>query len=223
MKKFKDYFDNPALKSSIRLSKEAIAVAGLWHENNSQRCSLYLADMPMSLHKNNMINSTHLVELEELFQEIAFKAHQPDFETMYDAALDVCPDLLLHHSDEYLAGLINKLSIDRKHKNIFVICGYGQSRTVPYHLYYNPRVFNTDTGFDTIVKHLPPFETLIRKDNPQIQIDKLAIIDQIISDGCAFHPDEHSSRLIWEQIAPRLINEDGIPRRHFEKEVDKLT
>jgi hypothetical protein len=125
MSKFKDYFDNPALKTSIRLSKDALAVAGLWHENNYNRSSLYLADMPLSLHKNNIVNSTHLVELEELFEQICYKAYEPEYGTMFNAALDVCPDVVLHHSDEYMAGLITKLSNERNYKNIFVICGYG--------------------------------------------------------------------------------------------------
>jgi hypothetical protein len=42
---------------------------------------------------------------------------------MYESALQVCPDVVLHHSDEYMAALINRLS--NAHKNIFVVCGYG--------------------------------------------------------------------------------------------------
>jgi hypothetical protein len=91
----------------------------------------------------------------------------------------VCPDIVLHHSDEYIAGLINKLSFE--HQNIFVVCGYGQSRTIPYHLYYNPRVFLHD-GLKRIVSQLPTYETLLRKDTPEISVDKMALIDLIFND-----------------------------------------
>ena len=122
---FKDYLGGSLLRSSMRLSREAYTTAGLWHENNSHKCSLYLADMPLGLHKHNIVNSLHLIELEELFEEVALKAYSADYDTMYSAALDVCPDLLLHHSDEYMAGLIHKLSVEEMHQNIFVVCGYG--------------------------------------------------------------------------------------------------
>lgn len=82
----------------------------------------------------------HLTEMEELFEQIA-NSSQSNFETMYEAGLRVCPDVLLHHSDEYMASIINKLNQTGKAQNIFVICGYGQSLSIPYHLFYNPRVF----------------------------------------------------------------------------------
>jgi hypothetical protein len=100
---------------------------------------------------------------------------------MYEAALGVCPDILLHHSDEYLAALINKLSESGKHKDIFVVCGYGQSRTIPFHLYHNPRVFQDD-ALSLVSKFNDPFETLVRRDSPEIIADKLAIVDQMFND-----------------------------------------
>ena len=48
---------------------------------------------------------------------------------------------------------------EEDHKNIMVICGYGQSKTIPYHLYYNPRVF---TNGSSILEYDEPFGTLIR-------------------------------------------------------------
>lgn len=80
----------------------------------------------MELQKYNIINSLHLLELEALFEEIVYNSHlDSDCHNLYESALKVCPDVLLHHSDEYMAGLINKLSQDQGKKNIFVICGYG--------------------------------------------------------------------------------------------------
>ena len=99
---------------------------------------------------------------------------------MFDAALKVCPDILLHDSDEYMASLINRLSKDKR--NILVICGYGQSRTIPYHLYHNPRVFS-EGSLDKIVRYSDPFETLLRSDSAEVSVDKLAIVDQILYDN----------------------------------------
>ena len=52
----------------------------------------------------------HLQELERLFEEICLK--EIDNQSLFDSALEVCPDLVLHHSDEYMATLINNLSIE---------------------------------------------------------------------------------------------------------------
>jgi hypothetical protein len=71
---------------------------------------LYLAEIPLSLHKLNIINTMHLQELERLFDEICSK--EIDNQSLFDSALEVCPDLVLHHSDEYMATLINNLSIE---------------------------------------------------------------------------------------------------------------
>ena len=100
---------------------ESIATASLWHEANNKRCDLYLADIPYQLHKNKIMNSMHLIELEESFKEIAYGTGE--YENTFNSALNTTPDLLLHHSDEFLAGIINQLS--RGRKNIFVVCGTG--------------------------------------------------------------------------------------------------
>lgn len=89
-----------------------------------------------------MACSLHLSELEDLFEQVVYEA-SGNVDTLYDGALAACPDLVLHHSDEYMACLVNELS-RQGHNNIFVLCGYGQSRTIPYHLYYNPRAFNSN-------------------------------------------------------------------------------
>jgi hypothetical protein len=65
----------------------------------------------------------HLLELEKLFEDICLQEIYKD--SLFDCAIEVCPDLVLHHSDEYIASLINNLSIEHGHRNIFVVCGYG--------------------------------------------------------------------------------------------------
>jgi len=61
--------------------------------------------------------------------------------TNFDAALKLYPDLLLHYSDEYMATVIQELQLQRPElENIFVVCGYGQSRTVPHYLFMSPKL-----------------------------------------------------------------------------------
>ena len=71
-----------------------------------------------------MLTSMHLVEMESLFADVAYSSHS-NFESLYDSSLRICPDFTLHHSDEYLAAVITKLSQSEGIKNIFVVCGYG--------------------------------------------------------------------------------------------------
>lgn len=87
---------------------------------------MYLAEIPVELHKHQIITSEHLVNLEDHFAESSFALHHYLDDNLFEASLRVCPDVLLHHSDEYLAALINKMIQDNtRHRNIFVLCGYG--------------------------------------------------------------------------------------------------
>ena len=105
----------------MRLTMESIATASLWHNTNHKKCDLFLADIPMEIHKNRIMNSMHLVELEETFKDVAY--HSSTHDSIFNSALMTAPDLLLHHSDEHIAAVINLISKDRK--NIFVVCGKG--------------------------------------------------------------------------------------------------
>jgi len=134
-----DGFIPENLETISRMRSAAVTTAGIWHENNVHRCDLHLGEIPLELHKNKIMNSMHLTELEEVFKEIAYDA--AEHENLYEGALSACPDMMLHHSDEYMAALINQLSLRAEYRNIFVMCGYGQSRTIPYHLFHNPRAF----------------------------------------------------------------------------------
>lgn len=183
-----------------------MTTASLWHNNNGRNCELYLAEIPTTLHKYNMLTSIHLVELETLFEQIIHKAHY-DSISLFDSALQVCPDVLLHDSDEYTASLINHLSQTGK-TNIFVVCGYGQSRTIPYHLYHNPRAFQ-DNGLNTTTRFNMPFSTLLRADTPEIMTDKLAIIDQIFNSE-SLQPNTSSLTIINSKIRPNDDNSDLI-------------
>ena len=96
------------LDHSLRVSKEAIATCGLWQLNNGARtgCKLIMSDIPMALHKFNLACSMHLQEMEALFEQLVYEA-SGNADTLYQGALGACPDLVLHHSDEYMACMIN--------------------------------------------------------------------------------------------------------------------
>lgn len=93
-----------------------------------------LADIPLSLFKYNTINSYPLMELESMLEKSFYRASL-DGISLSQAALLECPDVMLGLSDEYMAALINKLS--ETHRNILVICGYGQTRSIPHYLYFS--------------------------------------------------------------------------------------
>ena len=90
----------------------------------------------MSMYKYNIINSFPLLELEEQYAEIIKHSHSNGI-SLYDSALQVCPEIILGLSDEYMATLINKLS--EKFTNIMVVCGYAPTSTIPYYMYQSPK------------------------------------------------------------------------------------
>ena len=63
----------------------------------------------MCMQKYNIINSFPLLELEECYAELLKYSHTNGI-SLYDAALMICPEIILSLSDEYMATLINKLS-----------------------------------------------------------------------------------------------------------------
>ena len=71
-----------------------------------------------------MINSIHLLELEELLTKVAYKSYIDDI-SIHEAALSECSDLLLHHTYEYMATIVQNLALKHRFKNIFVICGFS--------------------------------------------------------------------------------------------------
>ena len=49
------------------------------------------------------------------------------------------------------------------------------------------------------------FETIIRKDNPEIMVDKLSIID-LVFNSKTLQPDEFTQKLIETRIATQVPN-----------------
>ena len=104
-------------------------------------------------------------------------AHYEDL-TCYEATLRLYPDFLLHHSDEYMASLIQEIQLQRPEiQNIFVVCGHAQSRSIPYYLFMSPKLngeFHPDSednfvkysGLEKVTRHLPRYESKISRDSP---------------------------------------------------------
>jgi len=92
----------------MRVSKLALTTVAMWSEMHQARIAL--ADIPLSLKKHNIMQSTHLVELREMLSETIQQAHL-DGSSCFDAALKLFPDLVLHHTDEYMATLIQELQL----------------------------------------------------------------------------------------------------------------
>lgn len=88
----------------------------------------------MNLYKYNIINTVTLTELERAYEKAVYRSYSEDM-NLNEAALLECPEIVLGLSDEYMAGMINTLS--EKNRNIMVICGYGQTRSIPYYLYFS--------------------------------------------------------------------------------------
>ena len=135
-----------------------------------------LGDIPLGVFKYNLINSVPLLDLERAFEKVHYRTFADDC-SPYEAALKEVPDLVLGLSDEYLAAMIYKAS--ETYKNIMVICGYGQTRSIPHYLYYNQQA-NQEDNMKEVASYKPVFETLIRRDNPETQLDKLVIVDNLL-------------------------------------------
>ena len=98
--------------------------------------------------------------MEQALEKTYYRSYADDIE-MHEATFLECPDFILTLTDEYMASLVLKLS--EQYKNIMVVTGYGQTRTIPHYLYYsqaaNTRLLNT---------YKPVYENLVRKDNPEL-------------------------------------------------------
>lgn len=158
--KYDDYAS--VVKYSNRLNAQAIATVGLWSENHKSK--IMLADIPLALYKNNLINTQPLLKLEELYAKLAYTTYY-DNVTMYDACMQVAPDILLHHTDEYMAAMISKMS--ESYDNIFVLCGIGQTRSIPHYLYFSQKSFGLN-NVEEVTKYAPTYESIVRKDNSEI-------------------------------------------------------
>ena len=117
-------------------------------------------------------------DLREMSEATMLKSHQ-DNVSMHEAALRTYPDFLLHNTDEYMATLLQQLSDEPTDdlQTIFVVCGYGQSRSIPYYIYMSPKVM--ENRIDHVCDYLPRYQTIMSKDTTEMQVEKLVLTDLI--------------------------------------------
>ena len=175
VKLYEDYSLGAAFNLTHRLTPEIIATAALWSEQHGQ-VPIVMGDIPLDLFKYNLINTVPLGELEAVFEKVAFRSFMDDV-SMMEAALIECPDIMLGLSDEYMASLLNRLS--ENHSNIVTVCGYGQTRSIPHYLRFSKQA-NSPNSVQEVARHREVYQNIVRKDNPEMQVDKLAIIDQLL-------------------------------------------
>ena len=174
--RYRNYMTRP--EPSMRITKKALTTVSTWAEMHNR--NVLIGDIPWGLKRYNLMQEHHILELREYLEKALFTAHRKEIST-FEAALEHIPDYLLHKSDEYMAALINKLTTeDPSLQTIFVVCGYGQSRTIPYYLYYSPKVLGGKLG--EVADYKKVYSSLMSSDTPQIQMEKLVLTDLIHSD-----------------------------------------
>ena len=202
---------------SMRISKKALTTVATWAEMHEK--PVLLGDIPWGLKKYNIAQSNHLTNLRTLYENTMNMSHTKDI-TAYDSALNyICPDLLLHHNDEYMASLIHylanrqdELRSDISVQTLFVVCGYGQSRSIPHYLSMSPRV--KEGGPAQVTEYAPVYETIMSKDSPEIQVEKLVLADllhgsQLQEGSKAMKQGVHpwTAKLIRQKIVPQALSE----------------
>lgn len=91
-----------------------------------------------------------------------------DGTSCYDAVLKLFPDLVLHFTDEYLAAIVQEVQMQIPEvQTIFVVCGHGQSRTIPHYLFMSPK-FNGEieatTALESITALKPVYSSVMATD-----------------------------------------------------------
>ena len=66
-----------------------------------------------------------------------------------------------------MATLIQEIAEQRPDmKTIFVVCGYGQSRSIPHYIYFSPKV--KDGQIDKVANYKPIYSSIVSTDTPQL-------------------------------------------------------
>ena len=145
-----------------------------------------------------------------------FESHADD-QTIFEGMMRTCPDIALHSVDEYIATILQWLSdepdaLQRREladlNTVFVICGYGQSRSIPYYIYLSPKA--NEKQVSHVTNYLPIYETIMSKDTTEMQVEKLVLTDLLHSNQlndsnsqAVLHP--WTLDLIREKMAPENI------------------
>ena len=72
-------------------------------------------------------------EMHDILRNVFYASHKFDM-PLYKACAKLYPDFLFHYTDQYMAALVQAVSNREQPKNVFVLCGKGQSRSIPHYL-----------------------------------------------------------------------------------------
>ena len=64
-----------------------------------------------------------------------------------------------------MASLIQQISYRGDNETIFVVCGYGQSRSIPYYIYLSPKV--KEGRIEEVCRYRERYETILSKDTAE--------------------------------------------------------
>lgn len=115
----------------LRVSKKALTTVATWSENHNKK--ILLGDIPRAHLLYNTLQDHHLLDLQEIVRKVFYTSFQ-DESTAFEACLKQFPDVALHFNDEYMAALINSVLDNSDVETLFVVCGVGQSRSIPHYL-----------------------------------------------------------------------------------------
>ena len=99
-----------------------------------------------------------------------------------------------------------------------MVCGYGQSRSIPHYLYFSPKVKEGMLG--SVADYKPVYRSLVSTDSPQIQTDKLVLTDILhgkqLTENAQSKVHPFTSRLIKDHMAKVSLPKD-VQARKFEQ------
>jgi hypothetical protein len=152
----------------LRIDKKAMATVALWAENHNK--PVLLGELPRSHFMFNTVQDNHLLDLYDALNRTFYMAFKEEV-SHYAACLFEFPDIALHLHDQYMASLINEVCEMPQVQTLFVVCGQGQSRSIPHYMAHSEKDLNALTSL------MPIRESLLQKDSVEQQIDKLCVLD----------------------------------------------
>ena len=82
-------------------------------------------------------------------------------QSCFEACLSEFPDFALHLTDEYMATLIESVCHNDNLQTLFVVCGSGQSQTIPHYMAHTPKILSQTANY------APIYQSLLSKDTPE--------------------------------------------------------
>jgi len=125
---------------SERLTEQAISMIALWGEQKD--IQIMISDMPELILIEKLANSLTLLQIRNIFDEV-FREFplNPDWEprTTIGTAINLFPEIFVHHSDAFLAHSINTYAEmnGKENKKLVIFAGYGQTESLPLFLNYD--------------------------------------------------------------------------------------